>query len=55
MTRTFIQTHEFSKRWDSLGYDDDDLRILELDIMVRYLAKRKRIIYPSRREMPSRK
>ena len=33
MTRTFIQTHEFSRRWDELGFDDDDLRKLELDIM----------------------
>ena len=33
MTRTFIQTCEFSSRWDELGFDDDDLRKLELDIM----------------------
>lgn len=33
MTRTFIQTREFSRRWDELGFDDDDLRKLELDIM----------------------
>ena len=33
MTRTFIQTKEFSRRWDDLGFNDDDLRILELDIM----------------------
>lgn len=34
MTRTFIQTHEFSKRWDKLGLDDDDLRKLELDLLI---------------------
>ncbi len=33
MNRTFIQTHEFSKRWDELGFDDDDLMRLENDIM----------------------
>ena len=33
MTRTFIQTAEFSRNWDRLGFDDEDLRILELDIM----------------------
>ena len=29
MTRTFIQTREFSKNWDRLGLDDEDLRRLE--------------------------
>jgi len=33
MTRTFIQTHEFSRNWDALGFSDEDLRILEIDIM----------------------
>lgn len=33
MTRTFIQTPEFSRNWDSLGFDDDDLLLLEIDIM----------------------
>ena len=33
MTRTFIQTNEFSKNWDILGFDDEDLRLLELSIM----------------------
>ena len=33
MTRTFIQTVEFSRRWDDLGFDDEDLRKLEFDIM----------------------
>ena len=33
MTRTFIQTKEFSRRWDELGFDDEDLRMLEIDIM----------------------
>ncbi|MBS5063952.1 MAG: type II toxin-antitoxin system RelE/ParE family toxin [Hungatella hathewayi] len=32
MTKTFIQTIEFSKNWDKLGFDDDDLRRLELEI-----------------------
>ena len=33
MTRTFIQTKEFSKNWENLGYSDEDLRKLELEIM----------------------
>ena len=33
MTRTFIQTTEFSKCWDSFGLDDDDLRRLEYEIL----------------------
>lgn len=33
MTRTFIQTDEFVKRWKELGLTDDDLRRLELMIM----------------------
>lgn len=33
MTREFIQTAEFSRNWDRLGFDDEDLRLLELDIM----------------------
>lgn len=33
MERTFIQTTELSKRWDSLGFNDDDLRLLELEIL----------------------
>ena len=33
MVRTFIQTHEFSRRWDELGFDDENLRLLEIDIM----------------------
>ena len=33
MTRTFIQTKEFSRNWDNLGFNDEDLRLLELDIM----------------------
>ncbi|MBO6214153.1 MAG: type II toxin-antitoxin system RelE/ParE family toxin [Lachnospiraceae bacterium] len=33
MTRTFIQTPEFSHRCDELGISDDALRILEEDIM----------------------
>lgn len=34
MTRTFIQTKEFSKNWDRLGFSNDDLKRLELEIMV---------------------
>lgn len=30
--RTFIQSEEFSKKWDALGFNDDDLRMLERDI-----------------------
>ena len=33
MERTFIQSREFSKQWDALGFNDDDLRLLELDIL----------------------
>lgn len=33
MTRTFIQTNEFSKNWEELGFNDEDLRKLELEIM----------------------
>lgn len=33
MTRTFIQTTEFEKNWEKLGFLDDDLRRLELEIM----------------------
>ena len=29
MTRTFIQTKEFSRNWDDLGFDDEDLRVLD--------------------------
>ncbi len=36
MTRTFIQTDEFSFRWDTLGFNDDDLRRLEFDIMMKH-------------------
>lgn len=33
MTRTFIQTTEFIKNWKKLGFDDDDLRKLEFEIL----------------------
>lgn len=33
MTRTFIQTNEFVKNWERLGFTDDDLRKLELEIL----------------------
>lgn len=29
MNRTFIQTETFTKKWDDLGLNDDDLRSLE--------------------------
>ncbi|WP_329887571.1 addiction module toxin RelE [Pseudoramibacter faecis] len=32
-SRTFIQTFEFIKQWKRLGFDDEDLRRLELEIM----------------------
>lgn len=33
MTRTFIQTNEFSKNWEKSGLTDDDMRRLELEIL----------------------
>lgn len=33
MKRTFVQTHEFSRHWDSLGFEDEELRNLEMQIM----------------------
>ena len=33
MFRTFIQTREFSKNWDKLGFRDEDLRKLELTLL----------------------
>lgn len=33
MTRTFIQTSEFVKSWRELGFTDDDLRRLELELL----------------------
>lgn len=33
MTRTFILTCEFEKRWKQLGFTDEDLRRLELEIL----------------------
>lgn len=32
MTKTFIQTKEFSKNWDKLGFKDADLRKLETEL-----------------------
>lgn len=33
MTRTFIQTSEFVRRWEELGFQDEDIRRLEYEIM----------------------
>ena len=34
MTGTFIQTEQFSRDWDRLGFDDEDLlQLLEIEIM----------------------
>lgn len=33
MTRMFIQTNEFVKKWEELGLTDDDMRRLEYTIM----------------------
>lgn len=33
MTRTFVQTNEFTGLWDKLGFKDNDLRRLELEIL----------------------
>lgn len=40
MTRTFIQTKEFSKNWDELGLTDEDLRKLELELLKNLKAVR---------------
>lgn len=32
MTKTFIQTKEFTKNWDRLGFSDADLRRLESEL-----------------------
>lgn len=34
MTKTFIQTKEFSKNWDRLGFHDSDLRRLESQLLL---------------------
>lgn len=33
MTRIFIQTCEFTRNWDDLGFKDDDLQRLELELL----------------------
>ena len=33
MTKTFIQTKEFSRNWQELRFDDEDLRKLELELL----------------------
>lgn len=33
MTRTFIETNEFTKKWEQLGLTDDDLRKIENHIL----------------------
>ena len=33
MTRTFIQSSEFVKNWQALGFTDNDLRRLELELL----------------------
>lgn len=33
MTKTFIQTKEFSKNWEQLGFTDEDLRTLENELL----------------------
>ena len=33
MFSEFIQTKIFTKKWDMLGYTDDDLRLLEIDLL----------------------
>lgn len=33
MTKTFIQTNEFSRNWAELGLYDEDLRKLELELL----------------------
>lgn len=33
MTKTFIQTNEFTKNWSQLGLTDEDLRTLENELL----------------------
>lgn len=33
MTRTFIQTSNYERNWAKLGFDDEDLRRLEIEIL----------------------
>lgn len=33
MNRIFVQTREFSSKWEELDLDDEDLRLLELEII----------------------
>lgn len=33
MTKTFIQTKEFTKKWYQLGLTEEDLRILENELL----------------------
>ena len=33
MIKTFIQTDEFVKNWENLGFNDEDLRKLELQLL----------------------
>lgn len=33
MTRTFIETNEFIRKWEQLGFTDEDLRKLENNIL----------------------
>ena len=35
MIRTFIQTKEFSRNWVKLGFHEEDIRLLEIEIMKR--------------------
>lgn len=38
MTRTFVQTNEFTHKWEKLGFSDDDLRKLELELLINPLV-----------------
>lgn len=33
MIRSFIQTSEFTRNWDRLGFTDDDLQRLEMELL----------------------
>ena len=33
MTRTFIQTTEFTKKWEQIGFNEEDLRRLQIEIL----------------------
>lgn len=66
MIRTFIQTSEFVKNWEHLGFADSDLQRLELELLKNpktgdvirgtgKLRKMQRIIFRERNAITSKK